>query len=193
MSQPVSNLSKTATGVVTNGNSGGLQGFIEIISLAEVASFPEPVDGIRLASAIGYTEGGGSHFWHHTRNTGRVRSDLTGPQGGELFRNSITFTVPGNAPEVLHQVAAMLGKKVLAIGTDRQGRRRLVGTRMRPASVRAQTDSGERFSERPAATFTIEAFASHPALFYDVAGEYPVNLDGFNFNLVTSETGYTEV
>jgi len=145
---------------------GGLRGVIEIILPEEVATFPAISEGILLNDPITFVDGGGPRTWHCTKGTGLVKSDSVGGKGGNLFRNSITFTVPGNSPDLLHQVSALLGKRIMAISTDTAGQRRLVGTPLRLATIRPRHSTGNSRNDRPGAEFEIEAYAPHPALIY---------------------------
>jgi hypothetical protein len=190
MSQPLANLDRDALLKESN-PMGGLYRFIEVIDVDEVDVFPSVVDKVRIDQPITFLNGTGSHFWYHSKDTGSVNSEMVGQKGGEVFRNSIAFTVPTNAQELLEQVQSMLGKPLIVIGTDRQGMKRIVGSKLRPATLRARNTTGSSASNRPGTSFTIEAFSKYIALIYDVEGAYTVNSDGFNFNLITVEKEYT--
>ena len=189
MSQPLANLDRDT--LIKQNPMGGLYRFIELIDVDEVDVFPAVVQGVRLDQPITFLNAAGSHFWYHSKDTGSVSSEMVGQKGGEIFRNSISFTVPTNAQELLEQVQAMLGKPLIAIGTDQQGMKRIVGSKLRPATIKARNTTGNGTANRPGTAFTIEAFSKYIALIYDVAGAYTVNPDGFNFNLITVEKAYT--
>ncbi|UZR93143.1 hypothetical protein [Chondrinema litorale] len=173
MSQPVINLSKSSLKISDN-LLGGLVNSIKIVLPEEVDSFPE-VDGIQLSGVITFKEDGGYRDWYHTSKTGIVESEVTGSQGGQVFKNRIAFTVPSNQPEVLLNVMSMLNRRVIAIGKDTLGRYRVVGSPTRPAIVRSTTKSGKNRSDRAGSDFVIECYASLPALVYTDGN--PINYD----------------
>lgn len=160
-------INRDATKVV-EGNRGGLIGDIEVLEPRQLFLFPPIEDDVYLRESLTFKDGETSKNWYHTKGTGLVESEVVGTQGGQVWRNRLTFSIPSNQPEILQQAIELVNKKVLAIGKDAQGRRRMVGTLRRPALLRQmQSTSGRTRPDRPENIFSIEAFATHPALFLE--------------------------
>lgn len=173
MSQPIVNLDRDNLRLTDNAPAG-LVNSIKIALPEEVAVFPDP-NGINIDAIISFKDGGGFRDWHHTPTTGRVVSEVAGRYGGQCFKNRINFTVPGNEPELLVNVMAMLNRRVIAVGKDTRGRYRVVGTAVRPATVRTNTTSGTQRNDSRGTEFTIEAYSLHPAPFY--AAGSPIDIE----------------
>lgn len=130
-----------ATGPCGAANVKGIAVQIHVACACNVATIPTPpaydpaTPGASVTIATDITMQAGEYFRtiDVITDRGAVRSALEGPQGSQSFRNSLEFALAGSDPATLAWWEQSKNGCLIAIVTEKTGRKRLIGNLLSPA------------------------------------------------------------
>ena len=125
-----------------------------------------------------------------TDYTGKIESEIQGELDGKSFMNKLEFFHPGNSAQILGFTRAAKNGNFVFIGIDADGKKRLFGTRLRPAKLEtAPITTGAAGTDRKGGTFVFSYTENYPACYF--TGN--VDLTGTGYGSAPGETDFQTI
>lgn len=158
-------------------NAGGLQDEIYIARASQVTGWPtkaaEAAAMDEVASVTGPVTFGGTDGFYKiscVQNSVGLNCPMIGELDGQSFRSVLSGMVAGGDAKTLGLLANLANTKVVALGRDKEGRLRLIGSAEFKAQLQTgEHGTGEQTDGRKGATFEI---------FYEDHIPAPIYADG---------------
>jgi hypothetical protein len=127
-------------------NVGGLLK-IQVARIADIVSFPDPVDGV-LYGDIEFAEGKGFSTWCSISQTARLSSENRSSQEGNLRVNRLPFTIARDKVEIKQQFVQAERDEFIVLFMDGNGRAKIFGSPYQPVRFEFSHSSGDAHSSR---------------------------------------------
>ena len=160
-------------------NMGGLVGNIHAIEIDQIDLSTEPTldaDGLTITSPLVLNVDQKFATIYHTRETGKIDSNMVGERDGRSFDNMLEFFHPGSSKAEAAFREKYCNTPSVYIAKDTDGNWRLIGlakiggkiTKDLPAYMEPSNNTtGAAAADRRGSTYVIKSEASHPPLFYE--------------------------
>lgn len=152
-------------------NAGGAQWF-QVVKPEDVATFP---DVVLESAATALTLNSGAYAYNIMATVGTVVwSESTSMANGRpVYTARLTFVIPKDRNDILTYARHLNNRGVVAIVTDANGQRRLMGTPNEPATFGYATRTTGNFDARNEFQFEIYVESPNPIPFYQPSANLP--------------------